>query len=95
MESTNQHENLQNSTMETDNMNPATSSQSILGKKVIFQRVFGCGLILKVSKSQKPLMVYLTKADLAQVGTFFPARISALASKMGQIKKIKTHCHAN
>ena len=35
------------------------------------------------------------KAELAQVGTFFPARISALASKMGQIKKIKTYCHAN
>ena len=35
------------------------------------------------------------KAELAQVGTFFPARISALASKMGQIKKIKTCCHAN
>ena len=28
------------------------------------------------------------KAELAQVGTFFPARISALASKMGQIKKM-------
>ena len=30
-----------------------------------------------------------SKAELAQVGTFFPARISALASKMGQIKKNK------
>ena len=35
------------------------------------------------------------KAELAQVGYIFPAHISALASKMGQIKKVKTYCHAN
>ena len=40
-------------------------------------------------------LLHQNKAELAQVGTFFPARISALASKMGQIKKIKTYCHAN
>ena len=36
-----------------------------------------------------------TKAELAQVGTFFRNQISALASKMSQIKKIKTYCHPN
>ena len=35
------------------------------------------------------LFLISTKAELAQVGTLFPAWISALASKMGQIKKVK------
>ena len=37
----------------------------------------------------KTVFFLSNKAELAQVGTFFPARISALASKMGQIKKNK------
>ena len=33
---------------------------------------------------------HYNKAKLAQVRYIFPAHISALASKMGQIKKVKT-----
>ena len=49
MESTNQDESHQNST-NSGNLNDATSSQSILGTKVIYYRGIGCSLIF--SKGQ-------------------------------------------
>ena len=55
---------------------------------------FSCLFFLPLHLKQTfPHMIWIftegegDKAELAQVGTFFPARISALASKMGQIKK--------
>ena len=47
------------------------------------------GYKIRNEKDESWIYVFrdFTKAELAQVGTFFPARISALASKMGQIKK--------
>ena len=42
----------------------------------------------KLYKNLELFPIFSFTAELAQVDTFFPARISALASKMGQIKKI-------
>ena len=53
-------------------------------KKVVGHKTLGDHLIFESGWD-----TLLIKAKLAQVGTFFPARISALACKMGQIKKNK------